>query len=237
MGLPARIRPVRRRTRRVGSGRFHVHRRFIVQRQRQHRRVSAGAASTAKSFKSRPKNVASAKVNVIRPRKKRSDIAKISAGAASTVTSFKSMPRNVKSAAGSVIPVARKRSGIADNSVGAASMARSCSCRWRIAAKETVNVLARAKRRPEIVAHVEPQLRRRIKLRPPRSLTSLAFNQPRRRRGAKLPRLRENVAPQLRRRRLLENLKGKGRLRLRIAANQVEKGDRQVQHLTANPDG
>ena len=87
MVLPAVIRRARPRIRHVGSGRFRVRRQFIVQRRRQLRRVYVGAASMARLFKSRPKNVANAKVNVTRREKKRSDTAKISAGVASTDTS------------------------------------------------------------------------------------------------------------------------------------------------------
>src|SRR5205085_1454775 len=151
--LLARIRRVRRKIRRVGGIRFRVRHRFIVQRRhrRRLRQGSVGAASTARLFRQRRKNVASAKANVIPRARKRSDIAKISAGAASTVTSPKSTPRNAVNAAGNVTARAKKRSGIADNCVGAASTARSCRFRWSTAKSAAVSVSAR-KRKPRETA-------------------------------------------------------------------------------------
>ena len=147
MVLPARIRPVRRKTRRVGSGRFRAHRQFIGRLRRRLRRQDVGAASMVKLSRQRRRNVASAKVNVIPRAKKRPGIAKIFAGVASTVTSFRSTPRNAKNGAVSVIHPEKKRSGIADNYVGAASTARSSKFQRLIAGKEMVNVLVPEKKR------------------------------------------------------------------------------------------
>ena len=135
VALQANIRRVRLSLRLAGIGRFLVVPGVLLlrllrlrQRQRQHRllRVNVGAALTARLSRQRPRNVANAKVNVIRRAKKRCDIARICAGVASTDTSSRSARPTAKNAVANVIHPEKKRSAIADNCVSDASTDRSC---------------------------------------------------------------------------------------------------------------
>jgi len=113
VALQANIRRVRLSLRLAGIGRFLVVPGVLLRRlrQRQHRllRVNVGAALTARLSRQRPRNVANAKVNVIRRAKKRSDIAKISAGVASMDTLFSSTLQNARNAAANVTSPEKKR--------------------------------------------------------------------------------------------------------------------------------